>query len=153
MRANVRQVWFGLVSLFSAISAFMGYLMPKSSLQKNSCGFSSPIAVDNKEIHNFSKGICLKVNVIAWLGFELAYYGIAIHHFTLNSTGSFVAERERERERERRSYCNGYHYKKWTLLSEFKFRMRLFVFHIALDIYRCLLPVRIWYKVNFIVGI
>ena len=31
-------VWFGLVSLFNDISTFVGYLMPKSSLAKDSSG-------------------------------------------------------------------------------------------------------------------
>ena len=31
-------VWFGLVSLFNGISAFIGYLTPKIFSQKNSSG-------------------------------------------------------------------------------------------------------------------
>ena len=32
----------------------------------------------DKSVHTFSKGFCLKVNVIARLGFELVYYDVAI---------------------------------------------------------------------------
>ena len=35
---NQHLKWFALVSLFDGISTFMGYLMPKSSLEKNSSG-------------------------------------------------------------------------------------------------------------------
>ena len=31
-------VWFGLVSLLNGISTFVGYLMTKSSMLKDSCG-------------------------------------------------------------------------------------------------------------------
>ena len=34
----------GLISLFYGISTFVGYLMPKSSLLKNSNGINQPIA-------------------------------------------------------------------------------------------------------------
>ena len=33
---------------------------------------------EDKGVHNFSKGICPKVNVIATLEFEVAYYESAI---------------------------------------------------------------------------
>ena len=36
---------------------------------------------EDKGVHTFPKGICLKVNVIARLGFELAYYDPAIQRF------------------------------------------------------------------------
>ena len=36
-------VWFDLVSLFNGIAYFMGYLMPKQSLEKNSNGTISTI--------------------------------------------------------------------------------------------------------------
>ena len=52
-----KQYWFGLVSLFNGISTFVGYLI------------------------YFPKGICPKVNVIARLEFELAYYDSAVYRF------------------------------------------------------------------------
>ena len=33
-------------------------------------------------IHTFPKGICSKVNVMARLEYELAYYDFTVHHFT-----------------------------------------------------------------------
>ena len=39
-----------------------------------------------KRVHTFPKGICLKVNVIARLAFELAYYNSAIKHFNHYTT-------------------------------------------------------------------
>ena len=36
---------------------------------------------ENKGVHIFPKRICLKVNVIAWLEFELAYYDSVVHRF------------------------------------------------------------------------
>ena len=39
-----------------------------------------PIAEQYNGVHAFPKGICLKVNVIAWLEFELIHYDVAIQH-------------------------------------------------------------------------
>ena len=36
---------------------------------------------EDKGVHTFPKGICSKVNVIAWLEFELAYYDSAAQRF------------------------------------------------------------------------
>ena len=36
---------------------------------------------ENKGVHTFPKGICPKVNVIARLEYELAYYDSAVHRF------------------------------------------------------------------------
>ena len=35
---------------------------------------------ENKGVHALSKGINPKVNVTTWLGFELAYYDVAVRH-------------------------------------------------------------------------
>ena len=43
--------------------------MPNTSFEKNSIG-----AWESKGLHNFPKSICLKVNLISRLEFELAYY-------------------------------------------------------------------------------
>ena len=45
--------------------------MPKQSFEKNSRGTIKP----------FPKGICLKVNVIGRLKFELVYYDSVVHRF------------------------------------------------------------------------
>ena len=36
---------------------------------------------EDKGVHTFPKGICPKVNVIARLEYELAYYDSAVHRF------------------------------------------------------------------------
>ena len=37
---------------------------------------------DNKTVHTFPRGIYSKVNVTAWLGFELAYFEAAVQHIS-----------------------------------------------------------------------
>ena len=41
---------------------------------------------ENKGVHTFPKGICPKVNVIARLEYELAYYDSAVHRFNHYTT-------------------------------------------------------------------
>ena len=62
----------------------------------------------DKGVHTFPKDICPKVNVIARLEFELAYYDFAVHHFNhyttrivRDSERKMLRKRCRERERER----------------------------------------------------
>ena len=40
------------------------------------------------EVHNFQKGISLKVNVRAGLDFEFAYYDIAVEYVSHYTTGT-----------------------------------------------------------------
>ena len=42
--------------------------------------------MENKGVHTFPKGICPKVNVIARLEYELAYYDSAVHRFNHYTT-------------------------------------------------------------------
>ena len=58
----------------------MGYLMPKSSLQKASNGNIWPIAGGDKRVHTFPKSINPKVNVIVQLEFELVVYNVKVIH-------------------------------------------------------------------------
>ena len=37
---------------------------------------------EDKRIHTFLKGISLKMNVIAWLEFELVYFEATVQHFS-----------------------------------------------------------------------
>ena len=39
-------------------------------------------------VHTFPKGICPKVNIIAWLEFELAYHESAVHRLNHYTTGT-----------------------------------------------------------------
>ena len=53
----------------------------------------------NKEFHPFSKVIISKVNVIAWLEFELAYFKAIVQHFSHYAMGTplFVSSSEKQR--------------------------------------------------------
>ena len=44
------------------------------------------VGVD-KEIHSFSNGLCPKVNVMAQMKYELAYYDIAVQYVSHSTTG------------------------------------------------------------------
>ena len=41
--------------------------------------------VERMGVHTFLKGITSKVNPIAWLEFELAYYNVAVQHVSNNA--------------------------------------------------------------------
>ena len=47
----------------------------------------SPHRWEDKGVHNFPKVICQKVNVIAWLEFELAYYDSAVQFLNHDTPG------------------------------------------------------------------
>ena len=66
---KVYSVW---VSLFNGISNFVGYLMPKPTVQKNSSCTIQFIARGIRGFMPFPKSISLKVYVIARLEFEHA---------------------------------------------------------------------------------
>ena len=70
-----------LFGRFNRISTFVGYLMPNPSFKKNSSCTIWPITGRIRGFIPFTKGICPKVNVIARLQFELAYYDSAVHSF------------------------------------------------------------------------
>ena len=67
------------VSLFG-ISLFMGYLMSKPTVSKNSGSTIYSIAEGNQRVHTLPKGMRSKVNVIVRLEFELAYYDVSVQH-------------------------------------------------------------------------
>ena len=53
----------------------------KAILQEEQYWYYLTHSWEDKEVHTFLKDICLKVNVIARLEHELAYYDSAVHHF------------------------------------------------------------------------
>ena len=65
---------FGLVSLFNGILTFMGDLIPKLSLLKNSSDTIWHIPGRDKKVHNFPKGISPKMNVIGELYIYIYIY-------------------------------------------------------------------------------
>ena len=72
-------VYFPLSTLVNGISTFVGYLIPMAFL-KNSSG--------TKEVLTFPKGYNLIVNVMARLGFELAYNNVTVKHVNHYTTGT-----------------------------------------------------------------
>ena len=72
---------FGLVSLFNGISTLFRLFNAKAILPEEQQLYYLTHSWENKGAHTFPKGICPKVNVIAWLEYELAYYDSAVHRF------------------------------------------------------------------------
>ena len=82
---------------------------------------------EDKGVHTFPKGTCLKVNVIPRLEFELAFYDPAVpfcNHYTTRITHIHLVNKTW-------SWCNGYRCRKWTQRHEFKSCTRLIAFHIS----------------------
>ena len=80
--------WFGLVSLFNGISTFFMLFNAKAILVEEQLWYYLTHSSEDKGVHTFPKGICLKVNVIAPLEFKLAYYNSAGHcfnHYTMRT--------------------------------------------------------------------
>ena len=73
---------FGLISLSDGISTFVGYLMLKPPLLKNSSDYYLTDSWKDKKIYTFPKGFSRKVNVLAQLEFDLAYIVPAVQHFS-----------------------------------------------------------------------
>ena len=84
--------------LWSGILTFVGYLIPKPFSQKNSNRYYLTHSWEDKGVHTFPKGICPKVNVIARLQCELAYYDSAVHRFNQYTTRTHPPERFRRFE-------------------------------------------------------
>ena len=76
-----------LVSPFNGMSTFMGYLILKPSLSKNSISIIQLI-VGDKSVLTFLKNICPKVQIIARLLIELAYRDVAVKHVSHHTTGT-----------------------------------------------------------------
>ena len=72
--------------LFNGLSTFLGYLMPKSILLEEQQWCYLNDSMKDNEVHAFPKGICPKVNVIARVGFEHAYYDSAVQRFNHYAT-------------------------------------------------------------------
>ena len=71
----------GLVSLFDGISTLFRLFNAKAILLEEQLWYYLTHSWEDKRVHTFPKGICLKVNVIAWLEYGLAYYNSAVHRF------------------------------------------------------------------------
>ena len=72
---------FVFVFFLMAYQLFLGYLMPKPLLREEQQWYYLTHSWEDKGVHTFPKGICPKVNVVARLEYELAYYDSAVHRF------------------------------------------------------------------------
>ena len=62
--------------------------MLKVSLEKNHCGNIQLTAGGYERVHTFSKDIRSRVNKIALLEFELAYYDVAVQQISQHVMGT-----------------------------------------------------------------
>ena len=83
-RGNFGLVW--LVSLFNGISTLFRLFNAKAILLEEQQWYYLTRSWEDKGVHTFPKGICPKVNVIARLEYELAYYDSAVHRFNHYTT-------------------------------------------------------------------
>ena len=70
-----------MVSLFNGISTLFRLFNAKAILLEEQLWYYLTHSWEDKGAHTFPRGICPKVNVIARLGYELAYYDSAVHRF------------------------------------------------------------------------
>ena len=81
----------GLVSLFNSLSTIPGLFKTKS----NPC-ITVRILLNhrwrNKWFHASSKSVSRKVNVTAWMEFELTHYDVADQHISHYSTGTLFPQ-------------------------------------------------------------
>ena len=77
----VSLVW---LFLFNGISTLFRLFNAKAILLEEQCYLTH--SWEDKGVHTFPKGICPKVNVIARLEYELAYYDSAVHRFNNYTT-------------------------------------------------------------------
>ena len=71
---------------FNEISNLCMLFNPKTILLEEQSWYHLTHSCKDKGVHTFPEGICLKVNVIARLEFELAYYDSAVHRFNHYTT-------------------------------------------------------------------
>ena len=75
-----------LVSLFNGISTLFRLFNAKAILLEEQYWYYLTHSWEDKGVHTFPNGICPKVNVIARLEYELAYYDSAVHRFNHYTT-------------------------------------------------------------------
>ena len=77
-------VW--LVSLFNGKSTLFRLFNAKAIILEEQQRYYLTHSWEDKGVHTFPKSICPKVNVIARLEYELAYYDPAVHCFNHYTT-------------------------------------------------------------------
>ena len=80
--------WFCLVWFlcFNGISTLFRLFNAKSILLEEQLCYYLTHSWEDKGVHTFPQSICLKVNVIARLEYEHAFYDSAVHHFNHYTT-------------------------------------------------------------------
>ena len=81
---DLNSVWFGFFILWHINTC--GVFKAKVILLEEQLWYYLTHSWEDKEFHTFPKGICPKVNVIAQLEYELAYYNFAVHRFNHYTT-------------------------------------------------------------------
>ncbi len=77
-----------MVSLFNGISTLFRLFNAKAILLEEQQGYYLTHSREDKGAHTFPKGICSKVDVIARLEFELAYFEAVVQHFSHSATAT-----------------------------------------------------------------
>ena len=77
-------IW--LITLFDGLSTPFRSFNTKAILLEEQYWYHLTHSWEDKGVHNFPKGICPKVNVVARLGYELTYYDSAVHRFNHYTT-------------------------------------------------------------------
>ena len=72
--------------MFNGISTFRRLFNAKAILLKEQYWYNLTHSWEDKGVRTFPEGICSKVNVIAQLEYELAYYNSAVHRFNHYTT-------------------------------------------------------------------
>ena len=75
-----------MASLFNGISTLFRLFNVKTILLQEQYWYYLTHSWEDKGVHTFPRGICPKVNVIARLEYELAYYDSAVHPFNHYTT-------------------------------------------------------------------
>ena len=84
---NVLKMMVGwLVFSFNGISTFFRLFNAKAIFLEEQYWYYLTHNWEDKGVHTFPKGICPKVNIIARLEYELAYYDSAVHRFNHYTT-------------------------------------------------------------------
>ena len=85
LMCGISELWFGLVYFFNGISTLFRLFNAKAILLEEQWYYLTH-SWEGKGVRTFPKGICPKVNVIARLEYELAYYDSAVHPFNHYTT-------------------------------------------------------------------
>ena len=95
--------------------------------------------MEDKGVHTFPDGICPKVNVIARLEYELAYYDSEVHHFNHYTTRTFPPPQKKKKQ------CKVYIYGK-KFWKKFFFLICIFPLFIDWPCWRYISRIQDWHE-------